>query len=190
MMQKDGMGTGGWSRGKGYLWPIHIVVQQKPIQHCKAIILQFKIELDCKEGWASENWCFRFVVLKKTLESPLDCKEIKPVNPKRNQPWIFIGRTDAEAEAPILWLPKVKSRPIRKDPDAGKDWRQEEKSAIEDETGWMASSTQWTWVWANLGREWSTGKPGVLQSMGSHKESDTTERTNNKIYMPAVNNTD
>ena len=80
---------------------------------------------------------FQTVVLEKTLESPLDCKEIKPVNPKGNQPWIFIGRTDAKAEAPILWLPEVKSQLIGKDPDIGKDWRQEEKGAAEDEmVGW------------------------------------------------------
>ena len=90
-------------------------------------------ELDHKEGWAPKNWCFWTVVLEKTLESPLDCKEIKSVNPKGNQLWIFIERTDAEAEAPILWPPDAKSQLIGKDPDAGKDWRQEEKGAIEDE---------------------------------------------------------
>ena len=90
-----------------------------------------------REGWVPKNWCFWFVALEKTLESPLDSKEIKPVNPKRNQPWIFIGRTDAEAEAPILWLPDAKSQLIWKDPDAGKDWGQEEKRMTEDErVGW------------------------------------------------------
>ena len=79
-----------------------------------------------KEGWALKNWCLWTVVLEKTLESPLDCKEIKPINPKGNQPWIFIERTDAEAETPIFWPPDVKSQLIRKDPSAGKDWRQEE----------------------------------------------------------------
>ena len=94
-------------------------------------------ELDHKEGWAPKNWCFWTVMLEKTLESPLDCKEIKPVNPKGNQPWIFIGRTEAEAKASILWPPDVKSWLIGKDPDAGKDWRQEEKDATEDEmVGW------------------------------------------------------
>ena len=83
-------------------------------------------ELDHKESWALKNWCFWTVVLEKTLESPLDCKEIKPVHPKGNRSWIYIGRTDAEAEAPILWPCYVKSWPIRKDTDAGKDWRQEE----------------------------------------------------------------
>ena len=75
-------------------------------------------EVDHKEGWAMKNWCFWTVVLEKTLESPLDCKQIKPINPKENQPWMFIGRIDAEAEAPILWLPDVKNWLIRKDPDA------------------------------------------------------------------------
>ena len=84
-------------------------------------------ELDYKEGWALKNWCFWIMVLERTLESPLNCKEIQPVNPKGNQSWIFIGRTTAEAEAPILWPPDAKSRLIWKDPDAGKDGRQEEK---------------------------------------------------------------
>ena len=90
-------------------------------------------ELDHKESWARKNWCFGTVVLEKTLESPLDCKQIKPVNPKGNQSRIFIGRTDAEAEALVLWLPDAKKWLIEKDPDAGKDWRQEEKGAMEDE---------------------------------------------------------
>ena len=94
-------------------------------------------ELDYKEGWMPKNCCFWTVVLEKTLESPLDSKEIKPVNPKGNQSEIFIGKTDAEAEAPILWPPDEKSQLIRKDPDAGKDWRQEEKGMTEGETvGW------------------------------------------------------
>ena len=92
-------------------------------------------ELDHKEGWALKIWYFWSVVLEKTLESPLDCKEIKPVNPKGNQSWIFIGRTDAEA--PILWPPDAKNWLTRKDPDDGKDWRQEEKGMTEDEmVGW------------------------------------------------------
>ena len=84
-------------------------------------------ELDHKESQVSKNWCFWTVVLEKTLESPLDCKEIQPVIPKENPPWIFIGRTDAEAEAPILWPPDAKNWLIGKDPDAGRDWTQEEK---------------------------------------------------------------
>ena len=90
-------------------------------------------ELDHKESWELKNLCFQTVVLEKNLESPLDCKEIKPVNPKENQPWIFIGRTNAEAEVPILWSPDVKSWLTRKDLDAGKDWRQVEKGTSEDE---------------------------------------------------------
>ena len=89
-------------------------------------------ELGHKEGWAPKNWCFWTVVLDKILESPLDCKGIKSVNPK-DQSWVFTGRTDVEAEAPILWPPDVKSQFIRKDPDAGKDWRQEEKGTKKDE---------------------------------------------------------
>ena len=94
-------------------------------------------KLDCEESWAPKNWCFWTVVLEKTLESPLGCKEIQPVHPKGDQSWVFIGRTDAEAEAPILWPPDVKSWLIWKDPDAGKDWGQEEKGTTEDEVvGW------------------------------------------------------
>ena len=90
-------------------------------------------ELDHKKSWVPKNGCFGTVVLEKTLESPLDCKEIKSVNPKGNQFWIFIRRTDAEAETPILWPPDVKNWLIGKDPDAGKDWKQEEKGTTEDE---------------------------------------------------------
>ena len=94
-------------------------------------------ELDYKESWVQENWYFWTVVLEKTLESPLDCKEIQPVHPKGNQLWMFIGRTDVEAETPIPWSPDVKNWLIWKDPDAGKDWRQKEKGKIDDEmVGW------------------------------------------------------
>ena len=93
-------------------------------------------KLDHKEGWALKNWCFQIVMLEKILESPLDSKEINPVNPKGNQLWIFIGRTDAEAEAPIFWPPDAKSRPTGKDPDAGKDGRQEKGTAEDGIVRW------------------------------------------------------
>ena len=94
-------------------------------------------ESDHKEGWVLKTRCFQIVVLEKTLESPLDSKEIQPVNPKGNKSWLFTGKTDAEAEAPILWPPDAKNGLIGKDPDAGKDWRQEEKGTTEDEmVGW------------------------------------------------------
>ena len=94
-------------------------------------------ELDYKESWEPKNWCFWTVVLEKTLESPLECKEIQPVHSKGDQPWVFIGRTDVEAETPILWPPDGKSWLIWKDPDARKDWRQKEKGMTEDEmVGW------------------------------------------------------
>ena len=133
-------------------------------------------ELDHKEGWALKNWYFRTVVLEKTLESPLDSKEIQLVHPKGNQSWIFIGRTDAEAETPILWPPDVKSWLIGKDLDAGKDWGQEEKGTTEDD-GWMASLTQWTWVWVTLAV--GDGQPGLscCISWGA-KELDLTGRLN------------
>ena len=104
-------------------------------------------------------------MLEKTLESHLDCKEIQPVHPKGDQSWVFIGGTDAEAENPILWPRHAKNWLIGKDPDAGRDWGQEEKGTKEDD-GWMASPTRWTWVWVNSVSWWWTGRPGVLWFMG------------------------
>ena len=132
-------------------------------------------ELDHKESWALRNWCFQIVVLKKTLESPSVCKEINPVNPKENQPWIFIGRTDAEAL--ILWPPGAKSKLIGKNPDAGKDWRQE-KGMTEDETvGWHHQLSGHEF-------EWSLGDSEGQESLAcccpwSHKEPHMAERLNN-----------
>ena len=131
-------------------------------------IVMFECELDHKESWALKNWCFWTMVLEKTLKSPLDCKEIQLVHPKGNQSWIFIGRTDAEAETPILWPPDVKNWLIGKDPDAGEDWRQEEKGMRKWDV-WMSSLTRWTWVWTSSGSWWWTGRPGLLQSMGSQR---------------------
>ena len=104
----------------------------------KAMVFPVVIfQLDCEEGWAPKNWCFWTVVLEKTFESPLDCKEIQPVHPKGDQSLVFIGRTDAKAETPILWRPDAKNQLFGKDPYAGKDWRQEEKGMAEDEmVGW------------------------------------------------------
>ena len=134
-------------------------------------------ELDCEESWAPKNWCFWTVELEKTLESPLDCKEIQPVHPKGNQSWIFIGRTDAEAETPVLWPPHAKSWLIGKDPYAGENWRQEEKGTTEDEiVGWHH--------WRNGHESWWTlgdgdGQGGLacFDSWGC-KESDMTEQLN------------
>ena len=134
-------------------------------------------ELDYKESWVPKNWCFWTVVLEKTLESPLDCKEIQPVHLKGDQSWVFIGRTDVEAETLILWPRDVKSWLIWKDPDAGKD----QKAGEGDDRGWdgwMASLTRWAWVWVTSGSWWWTGRPGVLQSMGLQSQtwlSDWTE---------------
>ena len=134
-------------------------------------------KLDYKESWAPKNWCFWTVVLEKTLESPLGCKEIKPVNPKGNQSWIFIGTADAEAEAPILWPPGVKNWLTGKNPDAGKDWRWEEKGTTEDKmVGWY----QWL-----DGHEFEQA-PGVGGGQGilvccspwGPEELDTTEQLN------------
>ena len=134
-------------------------------------------ELDYKENWALKNWCFWTVVLEKTLESPLDCKEIQSVPPKRDQSWVFTGRTDAEVETLILWPPHVKSWLIGKDPDARKDWRQEQKGTTEDKmVGWHH------WFDAHEFEQ----APGVGDGQGGlvccsswgRRELDTTERLN------------
>ena len=134
-------------------------------------------ELDSKESWAPKNWCFWTVVLEKTPESPLDCKEIQPVHPEGDQSWIFIGRTDAEADTPILWPPDSKRPWFWKRLKAGGGGEGDDRGW----DGWMASPTQWTWVWVNSGSWWWTGRPGVLQSMGVAKSrtllSDWTDAT-------------
>ena len=119
----------------------------------------------CESWTLKKAKCFWTVVLEKTLESPLDCKEIQPVHSKGDQSWVFFGRTDAKAETPILWPPHAKSWLIGKDPDVGRDWGQEEKE-MTGWDGWMASLTRWTWVWVNSGSWWWTGRPGVLRFMG------------------------
>ena len=134
-------------------------------------------ELDYKESWVPKNGCFWAVVLEKTLESPLDCKEIQPVHPKWDQSWVFIGRTDVEAEIPILWPPDAKSWLIWKDPDAGKDWGQEKKGRTEDEmVGWHHRLNGHRFGWT----------PGIGDGLGGlaccgswgRKESDTTKWLN------------
>ena len=134
-------------------------------------------ELDYEESWAPKNWCFWTVVLEKTLESPLDCKEIQPVHPKGNQSWIFIGRTDAEAETPTLWPPDVKNWLIWKDPDARKDWRQEEKGMTKDEmVGWH-HRLNWHEFEQALGAGDGQGSL-VCCSPWGHKKLDMTEQLN------------
>ena len=142
-------------------------------------------ELDYKESWAPKYWCFWTVLLEKTLESPLDCKEIQPVNPKENQSWVFIWRIYAEAENPILWPPDEKNQLIGKDPDAGKDWRQEEK--------WMTRDEMVRWHhWLN-GHEFEQA-PGdgdgqeslVCYSQWGHRESDMIEGLNSLIPVLRV----
>ena len=134
-------------------------------------------ELDCEEGWVPKNWCFWTVVLEKTIESPLDCKEIQPVHSEGDQPWDFFGKNDAKAETPVLWPPHAKSWLIGQDSDAGRDWGQEEKGTTEDEMAWMASLTRWTWVWVNSGSWWWTGRPGVLQFMGFQSRTQLSDWT-------------
>ena len=154
-------------------------------------------ELDYKESWVPKNWCFWTVVLEKTLESPLDSKEIQPVHPKGNQSWIFIGRTDAEAETPILWPPDAKNWLILKNPDAGQDWRQEKRTTEDEMVGWhhrldghefeqiprvgdrqgsLSCCSPWVgkesdttkWLnWTEVGLHWSSNS---LQELGFHKK--------------------
>ena len=127
-----------------------------------------------KEGWAPKNWCFWTVVLEKTLNSPL---EIKPVNAKGKQPWIFIGMTDTEAEAPVFWPPEMESQFTGKDPDAGKDWGQEEKGMTEDEmVGWHHWLNEYEFEKVLEDRE-GQGSMGYYDPLGC-KESDMTERLN------------
>ena len=134
-------------------------------------------ELDHKEGWVPKNWCFQTMVLEKTLESPLDCKEIQPVNSKGDQCWIFIARTDAEAEAPLLWPPDGKSRLTGKDPDAGKDQGQEEKGTTEDVmVGWHHRLHAYEFEQA-LGVGDGQGSLACCSPWG-RKKSDTPERLN------------
>ena len=145
--------------------------------YCFSSSLVWMWELDNKESWMLNNWCFWTMVLEKTLESPFNFKEIQPVYPKGNQHWTFIGRTDAEAETPTLWAPDVKKWLTGKDPDAGKDWRREEKGTAEDE---MVRWHHW------LDQHESEQAPGVDDGQGSlacfspwgHKESDMTEWLN------------
>ena len=129
-----------------------------------------------KEGWAPKNWCFWTVVLEKTLDSPLDFKKIKPMHPKGNQSWIFIGRTDAEAETPILWPPNVKSWLILKDPDAGKDWRQEKRMTEDEMVGWhhWLGGHEFEQAPGVGDRQWRL----VCYSPCGCKESDRTEQLN------------
>ena len=138
-------------------------------------------ELNHKESWALKNWCFWTVVLEKTLESPLDCKESKPVNPKGNQSWILTGRTDAEADVPILWPHDVMSWLIRKDPDAGKDWRQEEKMTEGKMVGWHHQLNGPEFEQA-LGDGEGQGGLACCSPWG-RREWDTTERLNNCIAL-------
>ena len=125
-------------------------------------------ELDYKESWPLKNWCFWTLVLEKTLESPLDIKVMKPVHPKGNQTWVFIGRTDVEVEIPILWPPDTESWLIKR----AWCWERLKVGGEGDDRGWdgwMASPTQWTCVWVNSGSQWWTGRPGVLWFMGSQR---------------------
>ena len=167
------MHTGKWPEGFAGLGHI----EREDDQKCHGFpSKQEGLKASCfQESWVLKNWCFWTVVLEKTLESPLDCKEIQTGNPKGNQSWIFIGRTDAEAETPILWPPDVKNWLTGKDPAAGKDWRQEKGTTEDEMVGWHH------WLY---GRE-SGWTPGVGDGQGSlacccpcHKESNTTDWLN------------
>ena len=149
----------------------HYFADKGPSSQSFSSIHVWMWELDYKESWVQKNWYFQTVVLEKTLESPLDSKELKPVHPKGNQPWIFTGKTDAEAETPILWPPYVKNWRILKDPDAfpdGKDWRQEEKGTMEGEmVGWHHRLNGH--AFEQTQEMVKTGRPGGLQFMGAAK---------------------
>ena len=138
-------------------------------------------ELNHKEGWAPKNWCFWTVVLGKTLESPLDCKEIQPVHPKGDQSWVFIGSTDVEAETPVLWPPDVKSWLIWKHPDAGKAWRQEKGTTEDEMIGWHHWLNGHGFGWTPGGGD---GQGGLaFCSPWGRKELNTTERLNNNAMV-------
>ena len=127
-------------------------------------------KLDYKESWVSRNWCFWTVVLEKTLESRLDCKEIQPVHPKGDQSWVFIERTDAEAETPVFWPPDQRTDSLEKTLMLGKiDGGRRRVLFSRGWDGWMGSPTQWTWICVDSRSWWWTGRPGMLQSMGSHR---------------------
>ena len=156
-----------------------------PTKVCLVKVMVFPVVMNGCESWTTkkaECWrmdAFGTVVLEKTLESPLYCKEIKPINPNGNQSWIFIGRTDAEAETPILRPLDVKNWLLGKDSEAGKDWRQEEKGMTRGWDSWMAS-----WIWASSRSWWWTGNPGMLQSMGLQRiKHDRATELNLKFYL-------
>ena len=126
-------------------------------------------ELDCGESWALKNWCFWTVVLEKTLESPLDCKEIQPVHPKGDQCWVFIGRTDVEAKTPNTLATWCEELTLWKRPWCWERLRAGGEGGNRGWDGWMASLTQWTWVWVDSGSWWWTGRPGMLRFMESQR---------------------
>ena len=147
-------------------------------------------ELDHKEGWELKTWWFQTVVLEKTLESPLDCKVIRPVNHKGNQSWKFIRRTDAEAEAPMFWPPDLKSQLIGKDPDVGKDCRKEKKGMVENEmVGWHHWLNGYEFEFEQTSGDSEGQGSLVCCSPWSHKELDMTEQLNNNFSKANLSST-
>ena len=144
-------------------------------------------ELDCKESCAPKNWCFWTVMLEKTLESPLECKEIQPVHPKGDQSWVFIGRTDVETETLIFWPPDELELNHLKRPWCWERLRVGGEGDDREWYGWMASPTQWTWVWVDSGSWWWTGRPSMLWFMGSQRvRHDWATELNKLSFIPLL----
>ena len=168
-------GCENWTIKKAGCWKIkkqrHLFADQSPFNEGYGFPSShlWMWELDHKEHWALKTWCFQIVILEKTLVSPLDSKEIKPVNLKGNQPWILTGRTDAETEAPVLFVTWCKELTHWKSPWCWERLKEERAEGDRGWDGWMASPTQWTWSWAKSGRWWGIGRPGMPPSMGSQR---------------------
>ena len=157
--------------------------------HCQTSWTTAALYVHCEESWVPKNWCFWTVVLEKTLESPLDGKEIQTVHSKGDQPWVFFGRNDAKAETPVLWPPHAKSWLIGKDSWCWEGLGAEGEGDDRGWDGWMASLTRWAWIWVNSGSWWWTGRPGMLRFMVSQTVGHdwATELNWTELAVPVLN---